>query len=316
MGIGEHEWSRRRFVKVSAGAAVLGAASVSALHGRPAAGAMRLGGPCPTGGSPDKWVENLRGLGYRAAYCPVGPDASDDIVKAYAAAAKKADVVIAEVGAWSNPISPDETQRNAALKKCRDHLALADRIGANCCVNIAGSRHATNWAGPHKGNLTTDTFDMIVETTRGIIDAVKPTRTYFTLEMMPWEYPDSADSYVDLIKAIDRRRFAVHLDPVNIVTSPQRYFDNAGLIRECFAKLGPLIKSCHGKDILLSEQLTTHLDEVRPGLGALDYGVFLRELSKLDNVPLMLEHLPNQEEYKLAADHVRSVAKKEGLSFG
>jgi len=29
-----------------------------------------------------------------------------------------------------------------------------------------------------------------------------------------------------------------------------------------------------------------------------------------------LEHLPNAEEYRLAATHVRSVAKKLGLSFG
>ncbi len=157
---------------------------------------------------------------------------------------------------------------------------------------------------------------MIVETTRAIIDDVKPTRTYFTLETMPWAYPDSPDSYLRLFKAIDRRRFAVHLDPVNLICSPQRYFKNGQLIRECFKKLGPYLKSCHAKDILMSTKLTTHLDEVRPGLGALDYAAFLRELSKFPSTPLMLEHLPNAEEYRLAATHVRSVAKSIGLSLG
>ena len=156
---------------------------------------------------------------------------------------------------------------------------------------------------------------MIVETTRSIIDAVKPTCTFFCLETMPWSYPDSADSYLALIKAIDRRQCAVHFDPVNIINSPERCFHNGALIRDAFKKLGPMMKSCHGKDIVLSEELTTHLSEVRPGLGVLDYGVFLQELSKLDNVPLMLEHLTTQDEYKLAADYVRSVAAKEGLSF-
>jgi sugar phosphate isomerase/epimerase len=156
---------------------------------------------------------------------------------------------------------------------------------------------------------------MIVETTRALIDEVKPTRTHFTLEMMPWSYPDSVDSYVQLIKAIDRKRFAVHLDPVNIVCSPQRYFNNGRLIKECFKKLGPQIKSCHGKDILLDTKLTTHLDEVRPGLGGLDYVTFLKELSYWPDVPLMLEHLPNAEEYRLAAEHVRSVGKKAEVSF-
>ena len=307
--------SRRRFVKASAGVAMLG--SVKSIRQAGAAARpkpLRLGGPVG-GGDPETWIRNLKALGYRAAYCPVGANAADDEVKAYAAAAKKADIVIAEAGAWSNPISPDDNQRRQALKKCRDQLALADRIGANCCVNIAGSRNPKNWAGPHKDNLTKETFDMIVEATRSIIDAVKPTRTFFCLETMPWEYPDSADSYLDLIKAIDRKRFAVHFDPVNLVCSPQRYFNNGALIRECFKKLGPHMKSCHGKDILLSDKLTTHLDEVRPGLGGLDYAVFLKELSRMPNVPLMLEHLSNQEEYKKAADYVRSVAAKQGLAF-
>jgi len=277
---------------------------------------LRLGGPTfEKFDNPDAWVQVIKKLGYNAAYCPVNAREKNDVVKAYARAAKKANIIIAEVGAWSNPISPDEKARRQAFEKCRNQLALADRIGANCCVNISGSRGA-QWAGPSPKNLTKETFDMIVETTRAIIDHVKPSRTFFTLETMPWAYPDSPDSYLRLFKAIDRKRFAVHLDPVNLVCSPQRYFKNGRLIRECFKKLGPHIKSCHAKDILLSTKLTTHLDEVRPGLGGLNYPVFLRELSKFPHVPLMLEHLPNAEEYLLAVEHVRSVANSIGLSFG
>jgi len=311
--------SRRDFIRNSViGAAALASASAIKL---PAAQTkvplLRLGGPTfEKFDGPDAWVEVLKRLGYRAAYCPVGPEEKSDVVDAYAKAAQRADIIIAEVGAWSNPISPNEEQRRRAIAKCREHLALADRIGAKCCVNISGSRNEKNWAGPHKDNLTDETFDLIVETTRAIIDDIKPTRTHFTLEAMPWSYPDSPDSYLRLIKAIDRKRFALHMDPVNPVCSPQRYFSNGELIRECFRKLGPYIKSCHAKDILLDEKLTTHLDEVRPGLGKLDYATFLRELSKLPDTPLMLEHLPNAEEYRLAAEHIRSVAKRVGLSFG
>lgn len=276
---------------------------------------VRLGGPVfEKYQDPSGWIATLKKLGYSAAYCPVGADASDDVVKAYERAAKEANIIIAEVGAWSNPISPDEKMRKEAQQKCRQQLHLADRIGAKCCVNISGSR-SDRWEGPSPDNLTEETFEMIVETTRAIIDQVKPARTYFTLEMMPWAYPDSVDSYVRLLKAIDRKRFAVHLDPVNIVCSPQRYFGNGRLIRECFEKLGPQIKSCHGKDILLDTKLTTHLDEVRPGLGGLDYVTFLKELSRWPDVPLMLEHLPNAEEYRLAAEYVRDVGKKAGVSF-
>jgi L-ribulose-5-phosphate 3-epimerase UlaE len=132
---------------------------------------------------------------------------------------------------------------------------------------------------------------------------------------MPWVIPDSPDSYLELIEAIDHPMFAVHFDPVNLINCPWRYYDNAALLRECFAKLGKWIVSCHAKDIHLTDQLTMHLDEVRPGAGALDYRVFLQELSQLPrDVPLILEHLP-QEEYPLAQAYVQSVAKEIGVRF-
>jgi sugar phosphate isomerase/epimerase len=122
-------------------------------------------------------------------------------------------------------------------------------------------------------------------------------------------YPDSAESYLRLVDAIDRPSFAVHFDPVNLICSPQRYYNNAALIGEFIALLGPRIKSVHAKDIILRDQLTTHLDEVRPGLGGLNYRHLLRELNHLDaNLPLMLEHLPAEAEYIQAAAFVRSIA--------
>lgn len=276
---------------------------------------MRLGGPIfVKADSPESWAAAVTASGYRAAYCPVGPATDDGTLAAYAAAACKADIVIAEVGAWSNPLSPDPAAAAAALEKCKASLALADRIGARCCVNIAGSC-GRKWDGPDAANLTDATFDRIVTLVRTIIDAVNPTRTFYTLETMPWMYPDSPDAYLRLIKAIDRKAFAVHLDPVNLVCSPQRYFATARLIRECFAKLGAYIKSCHAKDILLRETLTVHLDEVRPGRGNLDYRAFLKELNRMDaDVPLMLEHLPNEDEYRAAATHIRSIAAEEGIT--
>lgn len=275
---------------------------------------MRLGGPlfgdCST---PERWVEAVRTAGYGAAYCPLRDEADAGQIRAYAQAASQADIVIAEVGAWSNPMSPDEPTARAAIAKCQAQLAMAEAIGARCCVNITGSC-GTQWDGPHPDNLTQATFDRIVEVTRTIIDAVKPTRTFYTLETMPWMYPDSPQSYLDLIQAIDRKAFAVHLDPVNLVCSPRRYFGNAALIRECFEKLGPWIKSCHAKDITLSGKLTVHLDEARPGLGGLDYATFLREMHKLEpSTPLMLEHMKAEEEYKAAALHIHSVAEEVGV---
>jgi sugar phosphate isomerase/epimerase len=275
---------------------------------------MRFGGPIfDEYSNPQQWIAALQRHRYRAAYCPVAPDASADHIAAYARAAAAADIAIAEVGAWSNPICRDEATRRAAIEKNKSALALADQVGARVCVNIAGSR-AEQWDGPHEDNFSAETFDLIVETVRDIIDTVQPRRAFYALETMPWIFPDSPDSYLEIIRAIDRLQLGVHLDPVNMISSPRRFYDNANFIRECFDKLGPHIKSCHAKDIALASRLTVHLDEVRPGLGNLDYGVFLSEANKLHrDTSVMLEHLPNAGEYSLAAQYVRRVAADIGV---
>jgi sugar phosphate isomerase/epimerase len=277
---------------------------------------VRLGGPVFGDYSkPEEWVSFLRKYGYRASYCPVDSSASDEVVREYEEIAAKSDIIIAEVGAWSNPLSPNEEERRSAIEFCKRQLHLADRIGALCCVNIAGSR-GKKWDGPCEEDLKEETFQMIVDTVREIIEDVKPIRAFYTLETMPWMYPDSPDEYIRLIKAIDRKQFAVHLDIVNMINNPRRYFFNSDFIKECVEKLGPYIKSCHIKDVILKENFLVHLEEVRPGLGKLDYRTLLRELSKLpQDVPLMLEHLSSEEEYIKAGEYVRKIAREVNVSL-
>ncbi len=271
---------------------------------------MRLGGPVMESYSnPEEWVQALRRWDYRAALCPVDASASAEEIQKYAAAAQLADIMIAEVGAWSNPLSPDADERRRALTKCKQQLGLAEAIGAVCCVNISGSR-GEPWDGPHPDNYADETFDMVVETVRDIIDTVQPQRTYFTLEPMPWMLPDSPDSYLQLLTAVDRKQFAVHMDIVNWISSPKRHLRNAAFIKECFAKLGPYIKSCHAKDSRLHGTMTAHLEEVAPGLGQLDYAAFLQAVDQLHpDTPVILEHLDTAAEYKAAGDHIRQVAQ-------
>ena len=313
------ELNRRHFIKTAAklasGFSFLPLVSKSwsshMIYGNP----VRLGGPV-TGkfDDPVEWVKAVKNLGYSAAYCPVQAGAASELIRAYRTEAVKSDILIAEVGAWSNMLDPDEAARKKAVYQNIEALELAEEIGAVCCVNISGARGEI-WDGPYAENYSSETFDMIVETVRHIIDQVKPAISFYTLEPMPYMLPDSPDSCLELIKAVDRKQYAIHLDPVNMISSPQKYFNNAAFLKECFSKMGPYIKSIHAKDITIVPELTVHLEETRPGLGSLDYSVFLQETSKLKNIPFMLEHLENQEEYKMAAEYVRETGRKAGITF-
>lgn len=310
--------SRRHFIEkttmVTAGIAVLPSA-LKAGKSSSAMNQVRLGGPVPGRfDNPEQWVKAVKSLRYSAAVCPLQPGASPELIKAFSYGAKKNNILISEVGVWNNVFNPDETARKAAIEKNVQSLQLADEIGACCCVNISGAKGEI-WDGPYPDNYSVDTFDQIVEMVRYIIGQVKPTNTYYALEPMPFMLPDSPDTYLELLRAINRDRFAVHLDPVNMISSPQKYFKNADFLRECFTKLGPYIKSVHAKDITIMPQLTIHLEERRPGSGSLDYAVFLKEMSKLKDVPMMMEHLDKQEDYILAAEYIRKVGSETGIYF-
>jgi Xylose isomerase-like TIM barrel. len=308
--------NRRNFIRtgsIAAAALTVIPSVMRAGTGNQGSPGVRLGGPVPGNfNDPADWIKAVKSLRYTAAYCPVQPGANADLIKAFREEAIRNNIIISEVGAWNNTLDLNDNARKEALKKNIDALRLADEIGARCCVNISGAR-GEKWDGPYAGNYARETFDLIVENVRYIIDAVKPSAAFYTLEPMPYMLPDSPDSYLELIRAIDRKQFGAHLDPVNMISDPRKYFNNAAFLRECFSKLGQYIKSIHAKDIIIMPELTLHLEERRPGLGTLDYAVFLQETSKLNEIPFMLEHLSTQEEYLLAANYVRETGKKAGV---
>ena len=312
--------SRRTFLQNAGRAAVVSAAYAA----RPAAGAatpspsMRLGGPIfVTSEDPGELARAHRALGYRAAYAPNVSLKDKDRIRAIVKEFAAQDVILAEVGAWFNLLDPDAEKRRRNLEKVTEQLALAEELGARCCVDIAGSFNPDVWYGPHPDNLSSRSFDATVENARKVIDAVKPQRTTFTLEMVGWCLPTGPDDYLKLIKAIDRKAFAVHLDAYNAVNSPARIYNNGALIRDCFAKLGRWIVSCHAKDLAWEIEMQVHFKEVVPGRGVIDYRTFLSELAKLPvAAPFMLEHLNTAGEYAEGAQYIQRIARELGLSFG
>jgi sugar phosphate isomerase/epimerase len=278
---------------------------------------IRLGGPSfAKTDDPDALALAHRQLGYSAAYCPNVALSDTDRIRALHDAFAKHDVVIAEVGRWCNLLDADSEKRRKNLQTVTAGLALAEAIGARCCVDIAGSFSQTSWFGPHPDNLSRKHFEACVENARKIIDAVKPKRARFAYEMMGWALPDSPPSCLKLAKAVDRPAFGVHLDICNLINSPDKFYHNTALLNECFDKLGRWIVSCHAKDLAWDVEMNVHFREVVPGKGSLDYTTYLRRLAQLpQGPPLMLEHLANAEEYTAGREYIREVGRKAGLTF-
>ena len=280
---------------------------------------LRLGGHGLPVGSEDPFAlaEAHVAFGYAAAYVPASLTADDSQRLAeFETAFTRADVLLAEIGIWRNLVTPDDAVRKANLSYAADKLAVADAVGAGCAVSYIGSFSAGTDYGPAAANMGPEAFDAAVETVRYLLDTVKPRRARFALEMMQYSLPDSVQSYLDLIAAVDRPMFGAHVDPVNLVMTPRVYFDTGALIRECFDKLGAHVVSCHAKDIYLHHQAALHLDEVQIGEGMLDYRTYLTELARLPrDVPLLTEHLKTPEDYATARDRIFAVGDAIGVGF-
>ena len=257
--------------------------------------------------SPQQWAEKHRNAGLEAVVFPCSHSDPIHVIDDYVAASQACGLTIAEVGAWSNMMALDPEERNRNFEYCVHQLELAEYVGANCCVNISGAKGPV-WDGGYPDNYSEETYWEIVESVQKLIDRVKPQRTCYSLEPMPWMHPDSPEDYLQMIRDIDRPAFGVHMDMVNMISSPQKYFRNREYTDLAFSLLGPYIKSCHMKDISLGTQLTVRLEEVPCGEGGFDLKNYLVQIDQLDkNMPVMIEHLNQEAAYFKAISYIRGL---------
>lgn len=278
---------------------------------------IRLGGHGLPVGSEDPYAFARAhvAFGYGAAYLPQSLTPADPRLRHFEKAFADADVVLAEIGIWRNLITPDPAERRANRAFAIEKLEVAEAVGARCAVSYLGSFRAGTDYGPAAENFSREGFEACVEACREIIDAVKPKRTKFCVEMMQYGLPDSIESYLQLIRAVDREALGAHFDPVNFVISPRTYWDTGTLIRELFDRLGAVLVSCHAKDIVLQHRAALHYDEVMPGSGVLDYVTYLGCLDRMPvEVPLMIEHLEGAQ-YGQARDAIYRAGEAAWVSF-
>ncbi len=266
--------------------------------------------------TPAEWARALGALGLSAAVFPVDYTAPDAVIADYAAACRDAGLLVAEVGAWSNPVSQDAAEREAALQKCVGQLRLAEELGARCCVNIAGAFGGTRWDGFHRANYTSEAFEATVRSIQFIIDSVKPQRTAYCMEAMQWMIPDSPEQYLELIRRVDREAFAVHIDITNWVYTPRNNLYSHEFIDHVFDLLGSGVRSCHLKDSLLNPGMTSLLEEVPVGLGNLDIAHYIRRAEALSpDLPMIIEHLTGDQAYLEAVARVKGIAADAGVAL-
>ena len=271
---------------------------------------MRFGTSSPLAhDSANEWAEKQVNLGCGAVVFPVQSDEPIEKIDSYKKAAEEHGLLIAEIGIWRNALSPDAEERKKNMDYCVEQLKLADYLGARCAVNVAGA-FGPRWDGHYRENFTAEARKATVKMVQEIIDRADVKNTYFTLEPMPWMIPTGPKDYLKLIDEVDRDRFAVHLDIINMTNSADRYFNPEEFVDECAELLGNKIRSCHIKDIHLKEEYTLQLEECAPGCGEFPLAYYIKKMDEIDNdMPIIVEHLETDEEYIKYLTYVQELVK-------
>ena len=179
---------------------------------------MRLGTSSPLAHTTaDEWAKNQAALGCSAVVFPLSSNDSEEKIIEYKNAAEKYGLMIAEVGIWKNAMSLDPDERKRNIDYCVNQLRLADFLNARCAVNVAGALGPV-WDGGYKANFTDEAWKKTVSMVQEIIDRANVKNTFFSLEPMPWMIPTGPKEYAMLLEDVDRDRFAVHMDIINMIS--------------------------------------------------------------------------------------------------
>jgi len=254
--------------------------------------------------------------GYTAAYVPHVTLDDKEKIKEIREAFEKENIMLAEVGYWENIIDLDEATRKHHMDRLTSALYLAEEVGARCAVDIFGSYvHGNGNSRFVAKNFSDDAFNDAVDVARLLIDTVKPKTAFFAYEIFPFNVVDCPEMIEKLIHAVDRKQFGVHLDLVNLINCPRAYFSSGDIMRDCVKRFGDRIIAAHVKDIKLKEPaISVILEEVVAGTGGIDMNAFVREIHKLpQEIPFMMEHLANEDEYNRAAAYIRKCAEEENI---
>ena len=230
-------------------------------------------------------------------------------------ACKKHDMVIYEVGGYTNLIHPSDSVLQKNLSRLAHCIEVAESVNCRMVGTVSGCRATKGLILPHPDNWTLETWKLLVKSLQQVLNDTAGMKVAIGMEAQVTTNIDCPLAHKRLMEDVGGDRIKVNLDPTNMM-SLARYYRSTELINECFDLLGEDIYGCHAKDAFIwPDKQTVHVQEVCPGKGVMDYEQYLVRMSRMAwPRPLEPEHIPD-EEYPEAKAHIEEVAKKVGVKI-
>ncbi|MGF7049938.1 sugar phosphate isomerase/epimerase [Paenibacillus sp. DS2015] len=221
---------------------------------------------------------------------------------------REANLPIVAISGYTNIIHPDKKKREQNLFSLKTILKFACELGSPYVVSETGTYNTdSDWVWDEK-NGTEEAYEETAEIIEDLAKFAYDHGSVFLVENYVNNVIGSVERLTRLFGDINHPGLGLLMDPTNYFTD-----NNIGRvdqeINRIFDTLGPRIKLAHAKDCKPAEDTSEKHADIdateahsfrgagavelpAPGLGILNYDLYLQRLYKLHpNIPIIIEHL-------------------------
>ena len=225
---------------------------------------------------------------------------------------REANLPVVAVSGYTNLVHPDPEKRKRNVSGLKRILQFARDLGSPYVVSETGTYNAeSDWVwDPNNG--TEEAYQEVATQIEGLAKFAYEHGAVFLVENYVNNVIGSVDRLARLFADIDHPGLGLLLDPTNYFTDTNigRVDDE---INRIFDTLGPRVKLAHAKDCKPAEDTSEKHADIdateahsfrgsgavelpAPGLGILNYDLYLQRLYKLHpNIPIIIEHLDESD---------------------
>ena len=182
---------------------------------------------------------------------------------------------IALLGAYFNPVHPNEEKRNHGVNMFREYLSLASSLGAAYVGSETGSYMGDPW-GYHVDNLTDEALDRVVDTFSSLADYAGECGVNICIEGAYNHVCTTPVRLKECIDRIDRANVRVIFDLFNYLSN-HNYTNAYDILAEGLELFGDRILIYHIKDFTVVDGA---IKQCGVGHGTLDFERILSMIYK------------------------------------
>ncbi len=198
-------------------------------------------------------------------------------------------------GFWQNMVTPDEGERQEAVRVIRAALQLAGWMGARGIDTGPGSMNPDGPWFPHPYNYTEQAKQQLIKTLNDCKGAAEEAGVFLSLESHQLVTLKTAEIAKEVLDTVDSPWVRCDYDSANWITL-ETIYDTGAALNHHFDTLGRHIVSCHAKDIWIENRLTLHLQDGCPGKGLMDFKTLFRRMETLNpDYPVIAEGNSTEE---------------------